>query len=841
MRHASGSLRPAASRSFFVLALPLLALGGILPADRLRPMRAVNTPPRVTSDFPHEIIEDTLRTGSTTSVYGNVLEFRVTVSDVDGHAVSLVLLNPPPGLAFRPVLDEAPPVTRTLRWDLHDTDYPGELVFEARDSGSPSATSRFVLSPRIEGFRRRGILIEDLDGDGRMDVLAHGTQGGTGVFQLWSDATAPGGLPTAKLAPTSNSIQFGLTSTASQGTYDLRLVDLTGDGRRDIVIGARNLGKLFVYEGGAGLVGNVAPRAILVAGSAAGTGPQAEMGLESFEDMDGDGVRDALIRIAGATRFWRGGATLSGTLSPQATLLGQVRAIGDVTGDGVLDAVGSGAEIWAGPATWSGEVAPTLDLEGGGGWAVGLRDCDGDGFLDILIEPDRIESALFWKGGPGVADAPLTPDATFVTGTHPWTDGYTFADVTGDGARDLVAWAGCSDLAGASCAGALFVWELGQPLSGTVLPTARLFDPASTGNEQAGQLVRIGDVSGDGVLDLVASAPYADVSGAFDAGVVHVWRGGPALLGDLAPTATLRSVAPATLDELTRITGEGGLQLADVTGDGVLDVLAAAQQKDVGGNANVGAVQVWAGGPGLIGALSASASLQVTGAAPGDLLGNIGSPDSPIVGPLAALGVRVAEVTGDAILDVIAITHVADGPGAVDAGAAYVWAGGPGVAGSTSQTATLRVAGASAGDKLGLVSGHGLQIADVSGDGVCDVIVGASLADALPLADTGAVYVWLGGALLSGTPAPRALTASDRRANDQLGLILERRYGQGILAGDVTGDGVLDLVVGCSEADVSGVSASGALYVWRGPIAASASETVQLRATTLTTNGRLGF
>jgi hypothetical protein len=68
----------------------------------------------------------------------------------------------------------------------------------------------------------------------------------------------------------------------------------------------------------------------------------------------------------------------------------------------------------------------------------------------------------------------------------------------------------------------------------------------------------------------------------------------------------------------------------------------------------------------------------------------------------------------------------------------------------------LAVAGAVANDRLGQTGGQGVQLGDVTGDGVFDLVVGASSADVGGVADTGAVFLWMGGAPLVGTPAASA-------------------------------------------------------------------------------------
>src|SRR5215510_5610607 len=69
---------------------------------------AVNQAPSITTD---------LGTDPVVNV-GGLLEFDVQVTDPEGDAVSLTLLDPPPGCVLSPARTVSAPVTRALRWDV---------------------------------------------------------------------------------------------------------------------------------------------------------------------------------------------------------------------------------------------------------------------------------------------------------------------------------------------------------------------------------------------------------------------------------------------------------------------------------------------------------------------------------------------------------------------------------------------------------------------------------------------------------------------------------------------------------------------------------------------------
>jgi FG-GAP repeat protein len=450
-------------------------------------------------------------------------------------------------------------------------------------------------------------------------------------------------------------------------------------------------------------------------------------------------------------------------------------AVGDVTGDGIPDTVG---------------VARLADVGG-------VADTG---------------AVYVWNGKSAPAGA---PDATLVVAGAVASDtlgnasgqGIQLADVTGDGVLDVIVPTTLASVGGLAQTGAIYVWQGGATLTGSPAPLATLAVAGAAAGDQlglaTGQGVQIADVTGDGILDLVAGAEFAEAGAVHDAGAVYVWKGGPTLAGTPAPVAVLTIPAAAADDRLGAALDQG-IQIADVSGDGILDVIAASDVADFNSVVDSGIVCVWKGGATLSGTPSPDAVLAIPGATAADGLCHV-----------SGRSLLLADVTGDGTLDLIAGTELADIAGVVDAGAVYVWAGGATLGGIQFPLATLTVPGAIAGDRLGLVSGQGMQVADVTGDGNLDLVVGAQFADVGGVVDTGAIYVWNGGPTLAATPPPLAtLTVSGAVANDQLGA----SSGSGIELADVTGDGVADVVATAQLADVGGVVDAGALFVWRGGV-----------------------
>ena len=101
--------------------------------------------------------------------------------------------------------------------------------------------------------------------------------------------------------------------------------------------------------------------------------------------------------------------------------------------------------------------------------------------------------------------------------------------------------------------------------------------------------------------------------------------------------------------------------------------------------------------------------------------------------------------------------------------------------------------------------------------------------------------MWKGGPTLVGTPAPMTLTTDDATPGAQLGLVDEERHSQGIVIGDATGDGILDILAVAPLADLFGNADAGAIYLFQGPITGSMTQTKRLRRQGPIVGGMLGY
>ena len=201
---------------------------------------------------------------------GEDVELDVTATDPEGNPVNLRLINPPYGCVSVPRIGAASPANAAATW-YADGMGGGlvHLVFEAEDATFPGQMTRLAIPVLVVGdVDRRAVLLDDVTGDGALDVVAGASAadagGGldTGAIYVWAGQTEALGDPTAVLlAP-------GSSTLGVAGGQGIQCADVNGDGIRDIVVGSsetnapgnQDAGAIYVWAGGGALSGNLFPR-----------------------------------------------------------------------------------------------------------------------------------------------------------------------------------------------------------------------------------------------------------------------------------------------------------------------------------------------------------------------------------------------------------------------------------------------------------------------------------------------------------------------------------------------------------------------------------------------------
>ncbi len=288
-----------------------------------------------------------------------------------------------------------------------------------------------------------------------------------------------------------------------------------------------------------------------------------------------------------------------------------------------------------------------------------------------------------------------------------------------------------------------------------------------TGDELFGADAATGDLNDDGTDDLVVMAE--DVPGV-RAGGVFVFFGGPALRGTRTAAQADVTIADGGTEADSDLNRR--IAIADVIGDAAEDLVLGRTRFDTGR----GAVYVFTGGAAFAPVSVASAAVTLDGLADGDSFG---------------YETGVGDLSGDGRADVIAVGESID--------TVSVFRGGAGLAAATNSSPDGQFA-------LTGASSISFAAADVTGDGIADLIA------ASPVLNENMVYVFPGGGALSATSATAPFKITGAPA---LG------FGIGLVAGDLDGDGVAEIVAPASQIPAASRTS---LAIYRGGAALAASE-----------------
>ncbi len=240
----------------------------------------------------------------------------------------------------------------------------------------------------------------------------------------------------------------------------------------------------------------------------------------------------------------------------------------------------------------------------------------------------------------------------------------------------------------------------------------------------------------------------------------------------------------------------------DLNGDGVADmVLGSSAASGLSVGTEAGAAYIYFGSSSLAGTKDIAG---IAGTAPDVTIYGANANDILTNGD----AIKVGDLNGDGIDDLILGALGADGPSEArtDAGEAYVILGSsnlPSIIDLAKGEEDVIIYGATAGDKLTDEDGFyaAIEMGDLNGDGIDDLILGASRADGPAEARNvaGEAYVIFGS---SSLPATIDLASSDEDVTIYGATEGDLMTQGGVLTvGDLDGDGFGDLILGAPQAD----------------------------------------
>ena len=425
-------------------------------------------------------------------------------------------------------------------WGINNSGVSQIEIFLGTGTGSFTYSNTYTApNSNIFSPGPSSIVASDVNGDGKLDLVALTPENGVFVFLGNGDGTF-------STTPTN----YLLTTTASPA-FAVAVADLNGDGKLDLAVNV-NSGIAILLNIGSG---NFSPAVYY-----SGPGGTANPGI-AIGDVNGDKHPDVFVTNYTGTvvEFLNSGTgtfTLKGTVG--ALGLGtQFVTLADINGDKKLDLVvaDQNGEIWTfygkGDGTFTN--GPGYPLQGSSvPYSLILADFNKDGALDILELDDSEPIALVALGrGDGTFQTnPFYAHANLGSGNNIVT-----ADFNGDGIPDvaysyaLPAGTGAPD----------FAIMLGSSHGALGNPT---YVSANTCTFEPVFWIAAGDVNGDGKADIVATLKLGG-AGCEDN---HV-----AVLTGLG-TGKFRTPAYYSTGTTAQ---EIEVFLADVNGDGKLDIVTS--------------------------------------------------------------------------------------------------------------------------------------------------------------------------------------------------------------------------------------------------------------------------
>ena len=403
----------------------------------------------------------------------------------------------------------------------------------------------------------------------------------------------------------------------------------------------------------------------------------------------------------------------------------------------------------------------------------GAREICGDGVVNDCDGTEAAASASCGLGGLlGLGDATARLDGADADDGAGASLRFV-GDLDGDGADDFVVGAPTADVTRTD-EGRLYVVKGGLERAGSLGDLVTVWEGEASWDHAGCAVAAVGDLNGDGLTELLIGASGDDTRG-LNAGAAYVVDGAATGIASLAEASAWLLGPNRSTYAGSAVSGAG-----DFDGDGINDIVVGGYGDDHIAR-DAGAAWLVSGSVTGISVL-ADGLLVIEGSGYSERLG----------ASLASVG----DANGDGIDDLLLGAYGRSG----STGAAFLVYGGiSGVL--SSKDADLVLSGEAKSDRAGVVVA---TAGDVDGDGLQDLLIGASLESSVA-PEAGAAYLILGGATGARSLAEADLKITGVVAGDHAGEALST-------AGDADHDGKPDLLIGApGESEIE--SEAGAAYL----------------------------
>jgi len=476
------------------------------------------------------------------------------------------------------------------------------------------------------------ITTSDINGDGIADLIIgardadpNGITGAGSTYVVFGSTTvgAGGTLDTSSLDGGNGFVINGINEYDRLGSSVISTSDINADGIADLIISAP-----FADPNGIPFAGSTY---VVFGGTTVGVGgsvdPSSLDGINGFV-INGINQRDGV-----------GGSVISTSDINADGIADLIIANPDADPNGITDA-GSTYVVFGGTTVGVGGSLEASSLDGSDGFVInginegdGLgrsvisdSDINGDGIADLIIDaPDADPNGIRDAGSTYVVFGGTTVGAggNVELSSLDGTNGFVInginegeilgrsvisdSDINADGMADLIIANPLADPNGIREAGSTYVVFGGTTvgvggsvdLSSLDSTNGFVINGINESDRLGSSVISDSDINGDGIADLIISAPSADPNGIINAGSTYVAFGGTTVgVGGSLEASSLDGTNGFVINGINEGDFLGGSVISgsDINADGIADLIISAPLADPNGITEAGSTYVVFGG-----------------------------------------------------------------------------------------------------------------------------------------------------------------------------------------------------------------------------------------------------